>query len=202
MRPAGALNALLGITHAIQYCDQLAAGSCGTVHGLQETYRSITVQAGSPTKIEYLDPVGRVLRTSVEGFDGENAVQDKMTQSTTRYNRKGQIEGQYSYDGDTLLANRVGYVEFTDFDALGRAQQKTVNHAPQHYRVNYTFSGLTTTMDITPLTQAGNTNNRTITRVNNSDGKLLTSIDEVGNSSYYRYNAAGLPNLIQGPNGA
>ena len=167
---------------AIQSCavDGEAAGSCGTTHGLTEVYRKVTQQAGSPTCMVYLDAVGRALRSTTVGFDGTTV------QSTSEYNRKGQMVSQTDPAGDVSLGA---------YDLLGRPASKTIDYAPQNYRVNYDYNGLTTGMTVTPL---GSGSTRTISRTVNSAGKLMSSVDEASKSTKYRYNAAGLPSVIQG----
>jgi YD repeat-containing protein len=167
---------------AIQSCavDGEAAGSCGTTHGLTEVYRKVTQQAGNPTSMVYLDAVGRALRSTTVGFDGTTV------QSTSEYNRKGQMVSQTDPAGD---------VSFGVYDLLGRPASKTIDYAPQNYQVNYDYNGLTTGMTVTPL---GSGSTRTISRTVNSAGKLMSSVDEASQSTKYRYNAAGLPSVIQG----
>ncbi len=151
-----------------------------------ETYYTMTQQAGSPTVYKFIDSVGRTLREKTIGFDGT------AIQSWTRYNRKGEVTSQVS---------PAGVVTFADFDELGRPVSKTVSFDPQEYTVEHTYAGLTTGMVITSNGSKDSGAQRSITRTVNSAGQLMTSLDEMGQSTKYRYSAAGLPTIIQGPTG-
>ncbi|NQZ05943.1 MAG: hypothetical protein HRT35_02170 [Algicola sp.] len=167
------------VTSGIQLCTGKAIGECED----DEFYRSVTQQAGTPTSYQYLNKTGTALRTTTIGFNTD------LIESKTTYNPKGQVTEQTS---------QAGTVTFGTYDLLGRPESKKVDFDPQDYTVDYTYAGLTTHMDIIAH---GAGNNRDITRTVNSAGKLMTSVDEIGNSTYYRYNAAGLPTVIQGPTG-
>ncbi|MCJ8274269.1 MAG: hypothetical protein MJK04_33335, partial [Psychrosphaera sp.] len=166
-------------TSGIQLCTGKAIGECEN----GEFYRTVTQQAGAPTSYQYLNKIGAALRATTIGFNGE------LIENKTTYDTKGQVTEQ------TSLA---GTVTFGTYDLMGRPATKKVDFDPQDYTVTFTYAGLTTRMDITAH---GIGHNRDITRTVNSAGKLMTSVDEVGNNTYYRYNAADLPTVIQGPTG-
>ena len=154
------------VVTAMQACDGLAVADCQA--DSTEVYRQVSQQAGTPTTMTYLDKVGRVLRTTTVGFDGE------LQQSSTEYNRKGQVVSQQ---------DPAGEVSFATYDLLGRPATKTVNYLPQHYLVSYDYQGLTTNLTITPQ---GTGSERTISRTVNSAGKLLLSVDEADHNTEYR----------------
>ncbi|MCJ8273371.1 MAG: hypothetical protein MJK04_28715, partial [Psychrosphaera sp.] len=174
------------VTSGIQSCLGKASGSCTNTFGLDEVYRTVTKQAVSQTAYTYLDKAGRVLRHTTTGFN------DELIESSTKYDTQGRVLEQES---------DAGTVTFTGFDALNRPLSKNVSFDPQNYDVTFDYKGLTTEMEITPRGTHGNTTPRYISRTVNSAGKLMTSVDEAGNSTKYRYNAAGLPTIIQGPTG-
>ncbi|NQZ09404.1 MAG: VCBS repeat-containing protein, partial [Algicola sp.] len=169
---------------ATNRCDTVSSDPCKTTYGLVEVYRTVIQQAGSPSVYKYMDNMGRLLRTKSFDFDGI------AIESTTEYDAEGLVIGQYS---------PAGQVTFEGFDALKRPTLKKVDYAPQKYHVGYEYNGLTTKMTITPKGGESTTSARIISRTTNSEGKLVTSEDEASNLTQYRYNAAGLPTVIEGP---
>src|SRR3954471_18409364 len=84
-------------------------------------------QAGAPIKTEYLDRLGRVIATGVEGFDGKEII------TKIDYNARGAkiAEHEPVSTGGAPGAWNVSFAspymsQFSGIDVLGRATTKTI----------------------------------------------------------------------------
>ena len=167
------------VTHAVQQCGE-SAGDCQAGEG----YKLISRQAGTPASDQFLDTLGRTVRVVTTDFDGQ------PQQTTTEYNRRGQVLNQ---------ASPAGSVTYSDFDALGRVTRQTSHFAPEHVQTDFSYQGLTSQITVTPMNGMGNTTPRILSQTVNSEGAVTRVQDAAGHYTDYRYNAAGLPTAIQAP---
>uniref|UniRef100_UPI0040487091 SpvB/TcaC N-terminal domain-containing protein n=1 Tax=Rheinheimera sp. TaxID=1869214 RepID=UPI0040487091 len=144
-------------------------------------WMSVTSQAGSPQQRTYMDLLGRPVRKSIKGFNGDWINQD------TEYNNRGLVVRQ---SAPYLDGASAGETLFENYDALGRPGSKQL---PDGLSVSYGYSGLNTA-----ITAGGQLQ---MNRSYNSLQKLLHTEDAKGGLTYYRYNGQGLPIVLQDANG-
>ncbi|WP_351089234.1 SpvB/TcaC N-terminal domain-containing protein [Shewanella sp. S1-49-MNA-CIBAN-0167] len=142
-----------------------------------------TMQAdGQPQAVTYFDSLGRPVKQVTDGFEGEIT-------SETAYDARGNIvsETKPTEDYGTQITT-----QFEDYDALGRPARKIYNDGMVSYQSEYDYGdGITTNISVSGGLNAS------MSRSYNSLGQLLSTTDAKGNKSYFAYNAAGLPVLIQ-----
>lgn len=165
------------INTSTQYCD----GDCPAL----AVSRKITVQNGSPIVTEYLDMLGRVIKTETHAFENNPAVI-----TSAEYDAHGWklAESQPSHN-----AGGVDFVRYADFDQLGRYRSKTVDrsgHAFSQQQWSYDYNGLSTTITLPD-------GSSTATRVIDANGLLLSTTDAIGSSTHYRYDSLGNKVLTQ-----
>lgn len=165
------------VNTATQFCD----GGCPAL----AVSKKITVQNGSPVVTEYLDVLGRVIRTETQAFEGNPAVV-----SLVQYDAHGRkvAESQPSHNGPG-----EDFVRYEDFDELGRYRRKLVDrsgHLFGQQQWNYDYNGLSTTITLPD-------GSSTATRVIDANGRLLSTTDAAGSSTHYRYDGLGRKVLIQ-----
>jgi len=142
-----------------------------------------TMQAdGQPQAVTYFDSLGRPVKQVSDGFEGEII-------SETAYDARGNIvsETKPTEDYGTQITT-----QFEDYDALGRPARKIYDDGMVSYQSEYDYAdGITTNISVSGGLNAS------MSRSYNSLGQLLSTTDAKGNKSYFAYNAAGLPVLIQ-----
>ncbi|NLR75797.1 polymorphic toxin-type HINT domain-containing protein [Leeia aquatica] len=129
---------------------------------------------GQPDVTDYIDGLGRTLRSSVVGFDGRTSLVD------TEYDELGRVKRKSDpyYPGDTPRWTVYEY------DALSRVTKETRPDAGYN---QYSYNGLDTTLTNAKL----QTNVKTV----NSQGQLVKVVDAAGKSLRYDYDPFG--NLVQ-----
>tara|TARA_R110002033_G_scaffold81172_2_gene132031 strand:+ start:425 stop:7096 length:6672 start_codon:yes stop_codon:yes gene_type:complete len=142
-----------------------------------------TMQAdGQPQAVTYFDSLGRPVKQVSDGFEGEIT-------SETAYDARGNIvsETKPTEDYGTQITT-----QFEGYDALGRPARKIYDDGMVSYQSEYDYAdGVTTNISVSGGLNAS------MSRSYNSLGQLLSTTDAKGNKSYFAYNAAGLPVLIQ-----
>ncbi|MCD9461084.1 fibronectin type III domain-containing protein, partial [Marinibactrum halimedae] len=141
-------------------------------------YLRQTFQQGAPSVKEYVDALGRVLRTVVEGFDGSPIYQDVTY--TARGHQSQQTNAYYSVF-DRLTTTH------SDYDALGRVGQKVTEQTNGRLSIRYTYNGLTTSAAVT----ADVGHNIEVQRTYNSRDQLISTVDAEGGRTRYAYDANG-----------
>ena len=166
-----------------------------------------TFQAGSPMKTEYMDVLGRVIATGIEGFDGLHEVL-----TTTTYNARGKkiaesapLMGTWTAGGwDGVTASSLG-TQYSALDPYGRVGLKAVlrdsslcepgkcdAQAQTHYVYSQTNLGSVTTISADRAVAAGGS--LSLSRTYDLRGKLIQTTQSVSGrvitTSYY-YDPAG-----------
>jgi RHS repeat-associated protein len=142
-----------------------------------------TMQAdGQPQAVTYFDSLGRPVKQVTDGFESEIT-------SETAYDARGNVvsETKPTEDYGTQITT-----QFEGYDALGRPARKIYDDGMVSYQSEYDYAdGVTTNISVSGGLNAS------MSRSYNSLGQLLSTTDAKGNKSYFAYNAAGLPVLIQ-----
>ncbi|WP_282110062.1 SpvB/TcaC N-terminal domain-containing protein [Shewanella algicola] len=145
-------------------------------------YKQIVQADGQPQAVTYFDSLGRPVKQVTDGFEGEIT-------SETAYDARGNIvsETKPTEDYGTQITT-----QFEGYDALGRPARKIYDDGMVSYQSEYDYAdGITTNISVSGGLNAS------MSRSYNSLGQLLSTTDAKGNKSYFAYNAAGLPVLIQ-----
>jgi RHS repeat-associated protein len=170
-----------------------------------------TLQAGAPTKTEYLDRLGRVIASGVEGFDGNEVI------SKVDYNARGAKIAEHQPVSTGLLAGAWNgtaaspfMTQYSGFDALGRAGTKTVirlsspdlfepgkgtANLVSDYLYAVAPAGIKTSITVqTPTSASGRI---TMSRTYDPRGKLVETVQDVSSptvhtiTTSYSYDPAG-----------
>ena len=145
-----------------------------------------TYQAGAPSSVAYQDKLGRTLRTQTEDFTSGQTTQDVV------YNARGlkvSESAPYTAGSSSTIHNTV----YNRYDVLGRAAQKVTPQTNGTLTANYTYNGLTTTIN-TLVSEGHNLN---MTRTYNSRQQLVETVDDKGGVTSYAYNGGGSPVVIK-----
>lgn len=138
--------------------------------------------SGQPETIVYFDSLNREVKTVTAGFAG-----DIITEK--QYDVRGNL---VSETRPTQSYGTAEVVQYQDFDVLGRPSHKLYDDGMVSYQSQYTYvDGIRTDISV-----SGDFNLQ-MSRSYNSLGQLLSTTDAKGHHSYFAYNAAGLPVLIQ-----
>lgn len=156
---------------------QLATGNAPSYAFWQQ----VTRQVGAPEQIQYFDKLGRVLRSTVEGFDGSNEyVTDK------EYNARGLV----TFESVPYKDNHSRYgTSYTQYDSLGRLLAKDTDQADVDLSTSYSYSGYTATVDVDGLPD--------MTRTYNGANQLIYTVDAKGGTTRYAYDNLGNPIVIR-----
>ncbi|KPZ54284.1 FG-GAP-like repeat-containing protein [Pseudoalteromonas sp. P1-25] len=162
-----------------------------------------TVQDGAPVVTEYLDSLGRSVKTETTGFDGSLII------SETEFDERGNV--LRSITPTASYSTRTS-VEFGAYDALGRPEFKSVDDGLVNYVSNYFYTGLITTIDVagTSLAEGESVSHigsrsdsvGTMSRIYNSFGELLKTIDVKDGVTLFAYDSAGNPDFIKDAKGS
>lgn len=146
------------------FCSELAGCS----------YKLTRHTNGQPDVTDYIDGLGRTLRSSVVGFDGRASLVD------TEYDDLGRVKRKSDpyYPGDTPRWTVYEY------DALSRVTKETRPDAGYN---QYSYNGLDTTLTNAKL----QSNVKTV----NSQGQLVKVVDAAGKTLRYDYDPFG--NVVQ-----
>ncbi|WP_197412268.1 RHS repeat-associated core domain-containing protein [Rheinheimera sp. EpRS3] len=144
-------------------------------------WMQVIIQTGTPQQRIYFDALGRELRKSSVGFQGDWINLD------TEYNERGLVIRQTS---PWQAGSAAGETLYSGYDELGRPLGKS---SPGGLQVSYQYSGLDTSI------VADGT--LTMSRSYNSLKHLMQTTDAKGGVTYYRYNGRGLPIVLQDANG-
>lgn len=129
-----------------------------------------TATSGAPSTTMYVDILGREIATESQGFSGVTVFKDSEYDTLGRVAR---VSSPY-YAGDTTYWTEYSY------DVLGRVTEE-VN--PDGSTTSRQYNGLSTTTI--------NDKGQVITKVIDSQGQLIESIDALKNSSHYDYDPFG-----------
>jgi len=168
------------------YCNGVAGGtaSCpiNAVTLTQDTpYAADGVTQNGPQITTYINVLGRIVRTTTQGFDGVSLIQ-----VDTIYDSQGRV---YQKSRPYYPSQTPQWVTYS-YDALGRL---VATAFPDSTQTSISYSGL-----IKVETNAlGNTR----TTVTNSQGQIVQVTDAQGNTLNYKYNAAGLLTQTTDPKG-
>lgn len=147
-------------------------------------FKQLTSGLGIPESVQYIDALGRVLRSGQKGFDDTYIYTDKTfdAQGNTEF------EGLPRKLTDTLFG--ATYV----FDGLGRATTKTKKQVVNNYGGDtdfvtlYTYNGLTTNINAAGLLMS---------RTYNSMKQLIQTVDADTGVTKYAYDELGNPIVIE-----
>ena len=130
-----------------------------------------------PTKYQYHDSLGRVIRIQTSGFDGDAAgAPAPILYQDTEYNALGQVSRKSNLYGG---ATPVYWSAFT-YDALGRV---TREDAPDSTFSTIAYNGLSSTVT--------NAKGQKKTTLKNAQGQVAQVTDAVGSTVLYAYDALG-----------
>jgi RHS repeat-associated protein len=175
---------------------QLACASLAT-YGLPacqgEAMARATFRPGSPTSMEYLDVLGRTVRSAAQGFDGTFVVQSEVV-----LNERGLKVMEYA---PRLLGGTPYATRYSKLDALGRVGHKEVDRDPALFptgqgdatlATDYTHAGFKTTIQVD---RAGTgTGALQMSRTYDARGKLVETTQRLSSrdvASRYEYDPAG-----------
>jgi RHS repeat-associated protein len=148
--------------------------------GLGDLFYSKVESPGTPTKIEYLDILGRKIRSMVRSFDGTYLISDNS------YDSEGRIEKTYLPYFEGSSADQ--YIDY-DYDNYNRKTTETFS--PGNITTQYSYDPLKIT-----VTKAGQTSSKE----SDASGRLIRSTDE-GGTIQYSYNAEDQVKQIVSPSG-
>lgn len=153
-------------------------------------YKMILQQDGSPIMTSYVDRLGRTVESRHTAFDGAREIIE-----VTQYDARGRTI-RTSQPADR--PSGAFFTEYQGFDALGRPIRKIVNKAgytdrrgqpDESFVTEYFYKGLTTRIVLD--------GSLTADRTYNAMGRLMSTVDTLGNSTHYRYDAMGRLILIE-----
>ena len=157
----------------------LSFASGGSVPQYAKYYVS-TKSSMEPESIEYYDALDRLIRTESSGFDGTKIFTDDV------YDAKGYItQSSFPY-----YANQSPVYKTMLYDDLGRVYSTTT---PQKGTSTINYNGLT----VSATNELGQSN----TQIKNNIGRLITTIDNQGNTVSYEYFADGNLKSVTDPDG-
>ena len=151
---------------------------------INAVYRVSTMSIGMPTQNAYIDELGRTIRTTIEGFNGDLVYQDQTFDSVGEL-----ITTQGPYYAEAITKPTVSY---SNYDALGRVGKKETSQANGSTLIaTYNYQGLVTQI---------NANNLLMSRTYNSLNMLISTTDAIGGITSYAYDAAKNPITIEDAN--
>jgi len=155
-------------------------GACGPLYA---AYAITEVQDGAPTKVAYLDMLGRPVQAKTRLSDGA------FTYVSTVYNARGQVDqqsGPYKA-GETTYWTTFGY------DLIGRMTSKSApqaNHDGRGDRLTtYTYSGRQTQIRVCGTADTANCLN--LSRTTDTLGRYVETLDAKGGRTRFWYDPAG-----------
>lgn len=140
------------------------------------------VSDGSPIEREYVDRLGRTLKTTTTGFQG--LLEAVVTRS---YDARGNLVRESAVSSD---ADGSYFTTYAGHDARGRPTQKTVDRSGHAHGVQtwtYAHSGITTRITLPDGVS-------TASRAYDAQGRLLSTTDTLGSTTHFRHD--GLNNQI------
>jgi len=167
-------------TQSISYAS--ADSARGSNHTL---FMVSTKQAGAQRTKQYIDRLGRTLRTATEGFSsGQWYFTDK------RYNALGQVTQESLPHTGTPV-----YTQYTEYDVLGRLKEKLTPavNSNEDFSTTYSYNGFITEI----RTYASDGHNLVMSRVHDSAGLLMQTNDAQSGVTEYGYDAQGNPVVIK-----
>jgi len=173
---------------------QSAYVSCGsTCSGVGEdgsdgkaVYRVTTTQMGYPTKVAWVDSLGRTVKQAQAGFSGTGSTSLNYTfiATLTDYDEDGTVENQST----PYFVGGVPHLTTYDYDALNRVTSKAVQNAcGGAMTTSYTYTGRETDISASGHCSDGSPANGPITmsRSYNVLGQLMQTVDANGNTTSY-----------------
>lgn len=147
-------------------------------------FHVVTVQDGSPIRREYLDELNRSVKTTRTAFGGV-----KEIGSVVEYDARGRMirRSQPSTESDGTY-----FTVYSGYDALGRPGRKEVDrtgHSHNTFTTTYDYDGLTTRIVLGGELSAS--------RMYNTLGNLVETVDTGGNPTRFRHDAHGNLILVQ-----
>ncbi len=138
------------------------------------TYKLQSITSGQPPTASYYDKLGRVLRSTAIGFNGETIFSD------TEYDDKGRVarSSRPYFKGDSI------YWSYFTYDLLGRT---LTTRLPDNSVTSSRYQGLTTVVT--------NALNQRLTQIKNSQGQLVETIDHNNRHLHHEFDAFG--NLVR-----
>ena len=171
----------------VEPCDANAQ-NCPAIAGVTPVLRTTVSKSGHPRQYRFVDALGRVVLEAVDEPSGSHIVNridyDRRGRVTTRWAPQKADWATTTFPTDATL----GAVEFSDFDARGRARHVTRSQpdldAPaDSVTYEFEFEGYTTRELV----------NGTVERTQTTDsmGRLVESIDAMGQSTKLYYDPTG-----------
>ena len=141
-------------------------------------------QAGAPNSAEYIDRLGRTLRTRAQDFAGNNVYSDM------RYDSLGRMTHE-----SNLHTGSPVYTRYSGFDVLDRPSTKVTpsTQTNEDVTTSYIYDRLETRIS----TQAPDGLELNMRRSVNTQGQLISTRDDKGGITSYAYDAAGNPIVIR-----
>ncbi|TDF34611.1 hypothetical protein EYS14_22905 [Alteromonadaceae bacterium M269] len=141
-------------------------------------------QAGTPVSAEYIDRLGRSIRTRSQDFGGANVYTD------TRYDNLGRMTHESNRHYGTPV-----YTTYDSYDVLDRPLSKTTRATQSGEDVETTY--VHDVLETTITTQAPDGADLILKRSYSTQGQLMSTTDAIGGITSYAYDAAGNPIVIK-----
>jgi len=163
------------------------------------TVRTQTTQDGAPEKLVELDVLGRIIRTETTGFDNtfSGAAREAVI-TVNRYDALGHLveETGPHYESDDESDDLKPTTVSGNFDALDRPGFRITEAEPQYRKVTYDYQGFTTQLTLDTrgnnfLTELTDNPLQTVSRTYNSLEQLVQTVDQMGNTTTFRYDGVG-----------
>ncbi|MBN8886231.1 MAG: IPT/TIG domain-containing protein, partial [Rudaea sp.] len=185
------------IEPAINIATTPCAGGCtGSGSDANETlaaFRTVSTQAGYPTKVVWYDLLGRPVKQAQAGYSGiaRNQLQYAFSATLTRYDENGRTWKQSTpyYVG----ADQPSYTEFA-YDALNRVTSKEAPAACSggKFDTTYAYVGRQTNITASGYCGSGGPNSSiTMSRSTNVLGQLMQTVDANVKKTNYWPDALG-----------
>ncbi|MCG7537923.1 RHS repeat-associated core domain-containing protein [Pseudoalteromonas sp. OOF1S-7] len=167
----------------------------GTYAPRDAVMQVLTVAAGAPKKVAFIDKLGRTIRTKVENQGGDWILQDKTFNA----------QGYPSFESQPYLYGQVKYgVRYGNYDELGRVDSKTVDQQCSPFSTGtmateYRYNGFTTTIDVSESCYGLHLGQ--MSRTYDSRKQLIETKDALNGYTRYSYNGLGLPIVVRDAKG-
>lgn len=148
------------------------------------SWQIVIQQAGTPDSIQYVDLLGRTIRTAAEDFAGAGFYYTDVS-----YNERGLM----SFESVPYASGGTAYgTSYSGYDALGRLTAKSMDQTVGDLSTTYSYTGLVTTIEAGTLP--------TMTRTYNGSQQLVHTKDAKAGETRYAYDGMGNPIVIRDAN--
>lgn len=160
---------------------------------LRAKFKQVFTQAGAPTQTQYMDKMGRVLKTQRPNYPAGTVTQWQS------YDALGRVafESVPSLNDTYLSTSSSNGTYYLAYDVLGRVLSKRTNVSESNeLNVDYNYGAGPFTGFSTEITAGSNIMSRT----HNGAGQLMQTNDAENGITRYAYDGAGNPIVIEDAN--